>query len=153
MKNIPVKDFMQRQPDAARATMRLPELISLLRERGYRALPVTDEAGRVVGVVSETDLFLKEHTLPFSTEKVPSLLGKVISKEQIDQPRQRRLMTVGEVMHQGAVTVDEETTLEDLAILMCERRLSMVPVVRDGSLVGVVRRGDVLEIIYREATA
>lgn len=151
MKNIPVKQFMQRQPETAHGDMLLHQLVALLRNGGYRALPVTDEAGKVVGVVSETDLFLKQHALPFSTEKVPSLLGKMISKEQIDEVKRCREMTVSEVMHPSAVTVEEETTLEDLAILMSERRLSMVPVVRDGLLVGVARRGDLLAVIYGEA--
>ncbi len=150
MKNIPVRQFMQRRPAAVPEGMLLQQLVTELREGGFRALPVVTEEGKVAGVVSETDLFLKEHRLPFSTEKMPSLLGKLISKEQIDEVERRRKMTVGEVMHPGAVTVDEETTLEDLAILMCERRLSMVPVVRDDLLVGVARRSDVLAVIYSE---
>lgn len=151
MKRIQVREFMQREPETADAEMLLAELVALLRKGGYRALPVTDSSGGVVGVISESDLFLKEHTLPFSTQRLPSLLGEVINKEQIDVVGSRAEMTVGEVMHPGAVTVDEETTLEDLAILMCERQLSMVPVVRDGKLVGVVRRGDILKIIYDTA--
>ncbi len=151
MKHIPIKQFMQREPDTAREDMLLTRLVALLRRGGYRALPVTDEAGHLVGTVSETDLFLKEHALPFSTEKLPSLLGQMISKEQIDEVESCREFTVAQVMKPGAVTVDEETTLEDLAFLMCERHLSMVPVVRAGLLVGVVRRADILAVIYDEA--
>ncbi len=151
MKRIPVREFMQREPVSAHPEMPLPELVTLLRDGGYRALPVTDADGKVVGVISETDLFLKEHALPFSTQKVPSLLGEMIGKDQINQVAGCREMTVDEVMHPSAVTIGEDITLEDLSLLMCERHLSMVPVVRDDLLVGVVRRGDILAILYGEA--
>lgn len=150
MKRIPVKKFMQQPPEAATQEMLLTELVALLRQRGYRALPVADADGRLLGVISETDLFLKEHKLPFSTQKVPSLLGELFDKEQIDEVEGLRKMTVGQVMHPTAVTVTEETPLQDLALLMSERHLSMVPVVRDNRLVGVARRSDVLEILYAD---
>ena len=76
MKKIPVKELMQRDPVTANADMPLTELVVLLCEGGFRGVPVTDESNRLVGVISESDLFLKEHPIPFSTEKVPSLLGQ-----------------------------------------------------------------------------
>ncbi len=82
---------------------------------------------------------------------MPSLLGEIINKDQIDEVDRCRKMTVGQVMHASAVTTSEKTTLEDLTLLMCERHLAMVPVARDGKLVGVVRRSDILAILYEEA--
>ncbi|MFQ5525662.1 MAG: HPP family protein [Thermoanaerobaculia bacterium] len=149
MKQIPVREFMQRNPTTARADMQLTELVSLFRQEGRRGLPVADEGNRLVGVISETDLFLKEHPVPFSTEKVPSLLGQVIDEQQVNQVERCKEMKVGEVMTETTVSVDEETTLEETALLMYKRRLSMVPVVKDGLLSGVVRRSDILAILYR----
>ncbi len=150
MNKIPVSDFMQRDPVTAKPDMPLIELVSILRAGGRRGLPVTDDDNRLVGVVSETDLFLKEHPVPFSTEKVPSLLGQVIDKQQVDQVSRVREMKVGQVMTHKSVTVREDATLEETALLMCERHLSMVPVVSDEVLVGVVRRCDILAILYRD---
>ena len=149
MNTIPVRDFMQRDPVTARPEMPLTELVALLRQGGRRGLPVTDEDNRLVGVVSETDLFLKEHPVPFSTEKVPSLLGQVIDKGQVAQVQQCKEMKVKDVMTKKSVTVSEDTTLADTALLMHGRHLSMVPVVTDERLIGVVRRNDILGILYR----
>ncbi len=147
MKRIPVKEFMS-DIVAARADMLLSDLVQMLREHGVRNAPVVDDAGSLVGVVSETDLFLKAHPVPFSTEKVPALLGKVVDKEGVDQVERCRRMRVGEVMTEKTVSVGEDATLEDVALLMYDRRLSMVPVVRDRLVVGVVRRNDLLQVLY-----
>jgi hypothetical protein len=80
MNAIPVREFMQRDPVTAKPEMSLIELVALMRRDARRGLPVTDDDNRLVGVITENDLFLKEHPLPFSTEKVPSLLGQVIDK-------------------------------------------------------------------------
>ena len=151
MNKKPVKEFMQRDPVTASADMPLTELVSLLRHGGFRGLPVTDSDNRLVGVVSESDLFLKEHPVPFSTEKVPSLLGQIIDKDLVDQVEATHKKTVSEVMTENAVSVAPEATLEDAALLMYQRRLSMVPVVDIDRLVGVVRRSDILAILYRRS--
>ncbi len=148
MKRIPVSRFMSRELIAARQEMPLTELVGLLQEHCVRGLPVIDQAKRVVGVVSETDLFLKEKGVPFSLEKVPSLLGQVVDKDEVGQVELCKKVTVGEVMSSTVTTVDEETTLEDVAMLMYERHLTMLPVVDDGELTGVVRRIDVLRLLY-----
>ncbi len=148
MKRIPVSRFMSRELIAARQEMPLTELVGLLQEHAVRGLPVIDQAKRVVGVVSETDLFLKEKGVPFSLEKVPSLLGQVVDKDEVGQVELCKKVTVGEVMSSTVTTVDEETTLEDVAMLMYERHLTMLPVVDDGELRGVVRRIDVLRLLY-----
>lgn len=149
MNTLSVTEFMEHDPPSARTDMLLTELVAKFKRHGYRTLPVTDEEGSVIGVVSETDLFLKEHTVPFSTERIPSLLGQMIDKQDIDRVKATHKMTVGEVMTGRATTVGESATMEEVALLMCARHLAMVPVVRDGKLVGVVRRRDLLQILYR----
>lgn len=150
MKRIPVAQFMSQELIAGRRDMPLTELVRLLQEHGVRGLPVTEESNRVVGVVSETDLFLKEKGVPFSLEKVPSLLGQVVDKDEVDQVELCKRVTVGEVMTTTVTSVDERATLEEVAMIMFEKHLTMLPVVRDGELVGVVRRIDVLRLLYCE---
>ena len=149
MNDLPVTEFMERGPISAKREMLLTELVALFTRHGYRALPVTDDENHVIGVVSETDLFLKEHTVPFSTERIPSLLGQMIDKQEIDHVKATHRMTVAEVMTGRVTTVGESATLEDVALLMCSHHLAMVPVVQDKKLIGVVRRRDVLGILYR----
>ncbi len=148
MKHIPARELMSREVDAANEQMTLTELVRLFRSSGRRVLPVTDDAGRLTGVVSETDLFLKEKGVPFSIERVPTLLGRVVEKHEVDELEIGRKVTVGEVMTRAVATIDEDTELEDAAMLMLERKLSMLPVVSGDKLVGSVWRIDVLRVIY-----
>ena len=148
MQRVPVTQFMRSEPPVADPDMSLALLVSALQANRVRSMVVVDTDRRVVGVVSETDLFLKEKGVPFSMEKVPTLLGRVIGKDEIDRPDHSRGVKVREIMTRDVVTVSLGDTLEDIAWLMLRRKVSLVPVVSDGVLAGEVRRIDVLRQIY-----
>jgi CBS domain-containing protein len=150
MKSTPVTGFMNLDPVTARADMSLVELVEQLERHAVRAMAVTDHEGRLVGVVSETDLFLKEKGVPFSMEKVPTLLGRVVGRGEIGQLNISKRVTVEEIMTRDVVTVDDSATLEEVTWLMHRRKLSLLPVVSRGALVGEVRRIHVLQLIYRD---
>jgi CBS domain-containing protein len=139
---------MRSEPAVATPGMSLADFVAALDANCVRSMVVVDEEGRVAGVVSETDLFLKERGLPFSMEKVPTLLGRVIGKDEIDRPEHSVGVTVGEIMTRDVVSVSENDTLEDVAWLMLRKKVSLIPVVTAGVLVGEVRRIDVLCMIY-----
>ena len=97
--------------------------------------------------MSLTD-FVAERGVPFSMEKVPTLLGRVIAKDEIDRPAHSRGVKVREIMTRDVVSVTVNDTLEDVAWLMLRKKVSLIPVVSDGVLAGEVRRIDVLRLIY-----
>lgn len=150
MKETPVSEFMSRDLTAARKDMPLTELVALFKEHKVRGLPVTDEDDRLLGVVTERDIFLKQKGVPFSLETVPTLLGQVVDKADINQVERCRQVTVEEVMRPNVATVTETDTLEDVGMLMYEERRALVPVVDDDKLVGVVRRIHVLKELYTD---
>ena len=147
---VPVGAFMSQPPVTIRPEATLVELVAELQENEVRTMSVVDEAGNLVGVVSETDLFIKEKGVPFSMEKVPTLLGQAIGEDQIDdlEIELGKGATVDQVMTSDVVTIDASATLEDAAWLMHKRKLSLLPVISDGSLVGEIRRISVLRVIY-----
>ena len=140
---------MRSDPPVASPDMSLAEFVAGLEANSVRSMVVVDQ-GRVVGVVSETDLFLKERGVPFSMEKVPTLLGRVIGKDEIDRPDHSRGVKVSEIMSRDVVCVSVNDTLEDVAWLMLRKKVSLIPVVSDGELAGEVRRIHVLRLIYGE---
>ena len=149
-RDIPVADLMEKDPVTTRPGMSLIELVAQLKRYGFRAMPVVDDDDKLVGVVSETDLFLKEKGVPFSIEKVPTLLGEMIAEDELQDFEPTRRVKVEEVMSGTIVTIEPDATLEDAAMLMFKRHFSLIPVVEDGKLIGVVRRIDILQRLYRE---
>ncbi|MGB5888884.1 MAG: CBS domain-containing protein [Thermoanaerobaculia bacterium] len=150
MKQTPVSEFMSRDLTSASKEMPLTELVALFKEKKVRGLPVTDDDNRLLGVVTERDIFLKEKGVPFSLETVPTLLGQIIDKADIDQVERCRQVTVEDVMRANVSTVTATDTLEDVGMLMYEEKRALVPVVEDEKLVGVVRRIHVLGEIYTD---
>jgi CBS domain-containing protein len=92
------------------------EVTRELRARGFGGLPVVDEAGILIGIVSQFD---------------------VISK---------RGRTVAEIMTRSAISVGDETSADQVTALMGLHGIRQVPVVREGRLVGIVSRSDLLRL-------
>ncbi len=148
MQNVPVRDFMEKRPVRVHTDTPLAEVVRLFFRHRVRALPVVDDNGRLVGVISERDLFPRKKGVPFSLEKMVTLLGQPIDKDQLTRHEGTASATVGETMSSRPVTIGPDTTIEDASMHMLDRRLSVLPVVEDGKLVGMVRRINLLQGIY-----
>ncbi|MBL0901285.1 MAG: CBS domain-containing protein [Reyranella sp.] len=115
----------------------------LLGER-ISALPVVDGAGRLVGILSEGDLI---HRAEIGSDRPARRWTAVFA----DGGRLARDFlkahgrTVAEVMSKKVVTVGETTNLAEVAALMDEHRVKRLPVVRDGRIVGIVSRANLLQ--------
>lgn len=148
MKKIPVKTLMTTGIATVRPDTPLAEVVAALAENQVRSLPVTDAEGMIVGVISETDLFLKERNAPFSTQKVPTLLGRIIDEQDLDQLDVSKRIPVEQVMCHQVETATEETSLEEAAMKMMHLGITNLPVVSEGKVVGIVRRIDILRTIF-----
>lgn len=108
-------------------------------EYGVSGMPVV-QGGRVVGVVSETDILYKERTMPHRDGLVDS-----IAHFPEDPPRAKvEARTAREAMTMPAVTVAPERSLSDAAALMLDLGIDRLPVVRGGLLAGIVTRADII---------
>lgn len=131
------------------ATVR--EAIELMLEKRVSGLPVVDEIGQLVGVISEGDLL---HRSELGTEKHRStwldfLLGPGRAASEYVHSHSRR---VADVMTTDVATVEETTPLEDVVKLMEKRHIKRVPVVRDGGISGIITRSDLLRAFLKEST-
>ncbi len=118
----------------------------LMVDHHISGLPVVDAAGRLVGIVSESD-FLRRSEIGTQRRRAPWLRFLLGSGEAADDFVHERGRKVGEIMSYDPVTVAEETPLPDLVELMEKKRIKRLPVLRDGQLVGIVTRSDLLRAV------
>ena len=137
-KDVMTIDVVTVSPDTE-----VSDIAKLLLERHISALPVVDGDGGVVGIVSEGDLLLQRET---DTEKHRNWwLGFLVGNEQRAAEYSKSHGTkASEIMSREVVTVNEDAQLGDIAELLEIRRIKRVPVLRDGKLVGIVSRANLL---------
>lgn len=137
------KDVMSAPPVTVTPDTRVEYVAKVLLERRISAVPVVDAGGRLAGMVSEGDLMRRPES---GTERRPSWWLALFSGED-DQAREYAKThgrQAAQVMTRDVVTVDESTPLERIAELLEKHRIKRVPVVREGSVVGIVSRADLL---------
>jgi CBS-domain-containing membrane protein len=148
-----VRDVMATRVVAVRKTASFKEMIVGMRNAGVSALPVVDDQGRVIGVVSEADMLNKEADLATGPGPLASVL-------RFRNHEKAAGVTAAELMTSPPVTAGPDTSLAEAARLMRDRRVKRLPVINaTGHLIGIVSRADVLSIfarpdadIHREAT-
>ena len=118
------KDIMNKIVTAAKKRTIGRDLAVKLLSGMYSGLPVVDDTGKVIGVVSEFDLL--------------KVIREGKSLEQV---------TAGEIMSKNPVCVTESTSVEEIIDLMTRHHIIRVPVVRDDVLVGVISRCDILSSV------
>lgn len=142
-----VAEVMTRNPIAVRPETLLQEVIQTLAERRISGLPVVDESGKLLGVVSETDLMWRESGV--TPPAYIMLLDSVIYLEnpaRYDRDLHKALgQTAGEIMTRDPVTITPDKPLSDAARLMHERSIHRLPVLdAAGQVVGILTRGDIV---------
>jgi len=125
------------------------EVAKLLLEKGISAVPVVDERGSAIGMVSEGDLIGRNETerearrdwwlalLAEGEELNPEFLASVHGSGR----------TARDVMSGAVVTVGADTDVSDIARLLAAHRIKRVPVIEDGRIVGIVSRADLLRAL------
>jgi CBS domain-containing protein len=124
------------------------DLVRRLGGHRISGLPVVDEGDRVLGVVSETDLMLRQATEPTRQSWIAGL--RRLRHDVRVTTVMRHARTAGGVMTAPAVTVLADATVSEAARLMAARRVERLPVVdEEGRLVGIVTRHDLLRVFLR----
>jgi CBS domain-containing protein len=146
--DVMVTSVLSVGPDAS-----VREVASTMLERRISGMPVVDEQGRILGIVSEGDLIRRPE---IETDRAPAgWLHAFLSEEG----RAREFVKshgrkVREVMTQPAICVAPDTPLDVVVQLMERRRVKRFPVAEHGRLVGLVTRADLLRaLVTRQAQA
>jgi CBS domain-containing protein len=143
-----VRDVMTRSVLSVRPDTPLKDVARLLIENRISGLPVVDDAGQVVGVVSEGDLLVKEQSKDaFRHRPLARLFGESTETRMLLSKAEAR--TAGDAMTSPAITVDAARQVGEAAATMIERKVNRLPVTDDGRLVGIVTRADVIRTFVR----
>jgi CBS domain-containing protein len=146
------RDVMTSEVVAARADTPTRDVAQLLLDNHISAVPVIDEDGAPIGMVSEGDLVGRdERERQERRDWWLALLAEngSLSPEFLATLR-RPVSTAGEIMSSPVVTVDEDTDTVEIARLLQTYRIKRVPVVRDAHLVGIVSRANLLRALVDE---
>ncbi|MFQ6097598.1 MAG: HPP family protein [Armatimonadota bacterium] len=127
------------------------EAFELMRAHDHAALPVVDEQRRLVGIVTEADL------LRLALPRYLDALGDVSFLPAEFEPYKRAIDRVRDVRvrefmsRKDAPVADENDSIVEVARIICELQVRRVPIVRDGRLVGLITRKDLMREIVEPA--
>ncbi len=130
-----IKDWMSKSPITAKPATSIMKAAKLMKENGYHRLPVVDDEGKLVGIVSDRDI--KEASPSKATTLDMHELYYLLSE-----------IKVGDIMTKTVFSVGPEDTVEKAAVLLLRHNIGGLPVVDEaGTVVGVITDSDIFKVL------
>ena len=146
------KDVMHRGVISVLIDTTAEEIAKLMIEHDISGVPVVNDLGTVLGVVSEVDL-MRKHIKPESPSLWQLFIWEMKDDGEIedhqDNLRSFLAKTAGEIMTSPAVTVDEQDDIESVGRLIFDHRIKRVFVTRNGYLSGVISRSAFVKLLVQ----
>ncbi len=143
-----VADVMS-QPVVVREDTCLEEVVATMLKAGATAVAVVDAAGRLTGLITDSDFVPHEQRLPFTDETLPQLFGEWVWWNRIEAAYATAVPVrrAKQVMHRPADVTSEDTPLCEAIHTMSFSACACLPVVRDGRPVGLLAQRDLLRLM------
>jgi CBS domain-containing protein len=146
-REIMTREVVTLSPDTS-----VTEAAKILADKGIGGAPVVDENGSLVGIISESDLIVRDVKLHFPT--YIHFLDSYIYLESLSKFEAQLRKAVGarvaDVMSEHVDTVTGDATVEDVATLMINKDIDRVPVVKDSRVVGIITKGNIVQTLGRD---
>lgn len=146
---LKAKDIMTTDVVTVKPESDTVEAVRIMLDKHFNGLPVVDDAGQLQGIICQSDLVTKQKQI-----RLPSFFTVLDSMIPLSDPTslERELekmasSTVDGVMTRKVVTVTPDTSIDQVASLMVDKKLHTIPVVDGGALVGVIGKADVLRTL------
>jgi len=136
LRNIPVREVMSPDIQTVKGEDRVETAVTIMKNLDIRTLPVVDGMDRVTGMVGVKDIS-NYNWRERNRQTVGELTGESSPVE----------VTVSSVMVEPAVTINPMTSLGEAAKIMVDRNISTLPVIEKGTLVGIITKYDIIELI------
>jgi CBS domain-containing protein len=139
-------DVMTANPVTVRPDSTVMEAVRVMLQRRFSGLPVVDDAGAVVGIITEGDLLRRAET--GTQRRRPRWIEFFIGPGRLAVEYAHAYgHRIDEVMSQPVQTITEDRPLDEIVNIMERHRIKRLPVVRDGKLVGIVSRANLLRAL------
>ena len=149
-----VRDVMETDVPTVREDASMEEVLRTLREHELPGVPVVNEGGRCVGIITEADLVLPDDGGDLHLPHYFELFGGLVFLEPLrrfeDNLRKAFASKASDMMSEDPVTIEPDATAQQAGRAMAHHKHNRLPVVEHGRLVGVVTRVDVLDALTRE---
>lgn len=149
-----VAEIMDAAPVTVAPETSVEDVVRVLKQHELSGVPVVNEGGRCVGIITEEDLVLADEEGDLHIPHYVELMGGVVFLEPLRRFEERLRKAVAssaqDMMTAEPVTVEASAPVREAARLMAEKGHNRLPVVEHGRLVGVVTRVDVLQALARE---
>ena len=143
-----VQQVMTKHVVTVHPEMPLKDVARVLIDSGISGVPVVDDRGHVLGVVSEADFLVKgQGAQAIHHRRLARLLGESQTTRQ--QLAKVAATTAGEAMTAPAITIEPSRTLQEAAARMTAHEINRLPVAREGRLIGIVTRADLVRAYLR----
>jgi CBS domain-containing protein len=140
------KDIMTTKVITIGVGATIKDAVAAMLGNSISGLPVLDDAGAVVGIISEGDLL---HRVEGGTERKRTWWLRLLSspREEAEDFITAHSHMVADVMNTPVLSVGPDTDLREIATILEERRIKRVPVIDEGNLVGIVSRANMLQAL------
>jgi CBS domain-containing protein len=147
-----VREIMTAEVVTVQRETSVNRVAQLMDQRGVSGVPVADESGRVVGIITELDLIVRNTRL-----EPPAFFQILDGRIPLETPghfRKRMQHMLGtearDVMSAPVVSIGPDAEVEELAELMSKRRVNPVPVIAGDRLLGIVSRADIVRMMAHD---
>jgi CBS domain-containing protein len=151
---LTVRDIMDSDPASVTVADSVETVLQIMREHDLTGVPVVNEGGRCVGIITEEDLVLSDENEDFHLPHYFQLFGGVVFLERWshfeERARKAFAATAEDMMTADPVTIEADAPVREAAHLIARKKHNRLPVIDHGRLVGVVTRVDVLEGLTNE---
>jgi CBS domain-containing protein len=146
---LTVRDIMDSDPASVTVADSVETVLHVMRDHDLSGVPVVNEGGRCVGIITEADLVLSDEGEDFHLPHYFQLFGGVVFLERWsnfeERARKAFASTAEDMMTPDPVTIEPDASVREAANLIARKKHNRLPVIEHGRLVGVVTRVDVLD--------
>ncbi len=146
---LKARDIMTKDVITTGLSSTIEELARILVDKKISGTPVVNAKGELLGIVTENDLIRKNKRFHIPTilrlfDAYIMLQSQSMIEEEI---KAMAAVTVGDIYRKDVITVSEETAVDQIATIMSEQRVHLVPVVEGKTIKGIIGKIDIIRAL------